>query len=237
VIQAVIFDWGGTLTPWHAVDASEAWTAGAGDTEMGRRLFAAELEIWQRSQRDHRSGTMSDVFAAAGLDYSDDVLTGYHSWWEPHTLIDPDAVPLMTALRERGVAIGVLSNTIWPRAEHERIFARDGVSDLIDTAVYSSDIEWTKPHPEAFGAVLAALGLDDPSAAVFVGDRRWDDIHGAQSVGMRTVLVPHSDIPDSQRGPVEGRPDAVVQRLGDVLALVDLWSEPGVSGLREERHS
>jgi putative hydrolase of the HAD superfamily len=213
-VSAVIFDWGGTLTPWHTVDAVQSWTAGAGDAELGERLYAAELEIWQRGQREHRSGTMAEVFSAAGVDYADEVVRRYHDWWEPHTYIDPDAIALFEALRSRGIKIGVLSNTIWSRAEHERIFDRDDVRRLIDADVYSSEIAWTKPHPEAFKAALDAVGVTDPAGAVFVGDRPWDDIHGAKSVGMRT----------SQRGPVEGEADAIVQRLADVLALVDLWN-------------
>ena len=82
---------------------------------------------------------------------------------------------------------------------------------------------WTKPHPEAFGAAMSAVGITDPATAVFVGDRPYDDIHGAKSVGMRAVLVPHSVIPDDQKGHVEGNPDAVVDRLGDLLAVVDCW--------------
>ena len=38
---------------------------------------------------------------------------------------------------------------------------------------------------------------------------------------MRAVLVPHSAIPDEQKGHVEGDPDAVVERLADLLAVVD----------------
>ncbi|WP_338180657.1 HAD family hydrolase [Jatrophihabitans sp.] len=225
MIKAVIFDWGGTLTPWHTVDAGEAWSAGAGDPELGRRLFTAELELWQRSQQQHRSGTMHEIFAAAGLPYDPEVVARYHAWWEPHTYVDPDAAPLMTALRARGIKVGVLSNTLWHRAEHERIFARDGIAELIDADIYTSDIAWTKPHPEAFGAALAALGVSDPGSAVFVGDRPWDDIHGARSAGLRTILVPHSEIPESQRGPVEAEADAVVQRLAEVLTHVDLWNK------------
>ena len=26
-VEAVIFDWGGTLTPWHTIDATELWAA------------------------------------------------------------------------------------------------------------------------------------------------------------------------------------------------------------------
>jgi putative hydrolase of the HAD superfamily len=40
---------------------------------------------------------------------------------------------------------------------------------------------------------------------------------------MRAVLVPHSRIPDSQKGHVEGEPDAVVERLADLLSVVDGW--------------
>jgi putative hydrolase of the HAD superfamily len=150
-------------------------------------------------------------------------LAAYYAWWEEHTYTDPDALPLFAALRDRGIRIGVLSNTLWPRTEHERVFRRDGVADLIDAAVYTSEIEWTKPHPAAFRAVLDAVGAADPGRCVFVGDRLWDDIHGAKEVGMRAVLVPHSEIPDFQLGPVEGEPDAVLQRLSDLLPLVDGW--------------
>ena len=72
------------------------------------------------------------------------------------------------------------------------------------------------------------MGVSDPARAVFVGDRPYDDVHGAKAVGMRAVLVPHSDIPADQRpagrlGTADLEPDAVVQRLADVLPLVDAW--------------
>ena len=116
----------------------------------------------------------------------------------------------------------MLSNTLWPRTEHERVFRRDGVDELIDAAVYTSEIAHTKPHPEAFRAALAAVGAD-PATTVFVGDRPWDDVHGAQQVGMRGVLVPHSDIPEFQRVAVDVQPDGVIERLADLLPLVDSW--------------
>jgi putative hydrolase of the HAD superfamily len=40
---------------------------------------------------------------------------------------------------------------------------------------------------------------------------------------MRTVLLPHSLIPDDQRGPLDGEPDAVITRLSDLLPLLDAW--------------
>jgi putative hydrolase of the HAD superfamily len=229
VIDAVVFDWGGTLTPWHDIDLVHMWRdvarvvdASRAD-ELGAALAAAEDEVWDRARLDHRSGTIDEVFVACGLTGYEAVLAHYAELWEPHTHLDPDAPALFAGLRERGIKIGVLSNTLWPRDVHDRVFARDGVLDLIDGAVYTSEIKWTKPHPDAFRAALAAVEVADASRAVFVGDRLFDDIHGAKAVGMRAVLVPHSNIPLRQRGHTDGEPDAVVQRLGDVLDVVDSW--------------
>jgi putative hydrolase of the HAD superfamily len=130
----------------------------------------------------------------------------------------------LEALRERAIKVGVLSNTLWTRDFHEAVFRRDGVLDLVDGAVNSSEIAYTKPHPGAFRAAMAALEVDDPARVVFVGDRPYDDIHGAKAVGMRAVLVPHSSIPRDQGGHTAGEPDAVIQRLSDLLPLVDEWN-------------
>jgi putative hydrolase of the HAD superfamily len=223
-VEAVIFDWGGTLTPWHTADPLDAWRAATEDDQAAAALAAAEEAAWIRARDEHRSATLAEVLVAAGIDPGETWLTRYHEWWEPHTLLDPDVPDLFRELRRRGLRIGVLSNTTWPRAEHERIFARDEVLALIDGAVYTSEIPWTKPHPEAFRAALAGVGVADPARAVFVGDRPFDDIHGAKSVGMHAVWLPHSDIPDWQRGAIAGEPDAVIHRLAELPAVLDRWS-------------
>ena len=130
---------------------------------------------------------------------------------------------MLTALRERGLRVGVLSSTPWPGAWHEEWLRRDGVLHLFDACVWSSDLPWTKPHPEAFRAALDAVGVTDPARAVYVGDRPYDDVSGAKAVGMRAVLVPHSEIPPSQQVPVDVTPDAVIQRLADLPGLLADW--------------
>lgn len=228
-VKAVIFDWGGTLTPWHEVDVERAWdrVAHAIDprrvAELAGKLAEAEQALWQRARTDHVSGTVADVFALAEETLVEDALAGLYDFWEPHTLTDPDVPELFRGLRERGIKVGVLSNTIWPRDQHERIFARDGVLELIDGAVYTSEIPYAKPHPEAFRAALAAVAVDDPAQAVYVGDRLFEDVYGPQAIGMRAVHIPLSTVPEHQRGHTEGTPDAVVRRLADLLPVVDGW--------------
>jgi putative hydrolase of the HAD superfamily len=235
-VRAVVFDWGGTLTPFHQIDLLDLWRVAAevlapdrGDA-VARALADAEARWWQAAVASGRSGTTADVIAAAaaatGLDVDaalhDRALTAHLEAWTPHTLADPQAAPLLRALRERGIRTGLLSNTHWPREWHERWLARDGLLDLLDGRVYTSDLEYLKPHPEAFRAALAAVAGNGPAIppeeAVFVGDRPLDDISGAKGLGMRAVLMPHGSVPSH---PVE--PDATVAELGAVLSLVDGW--------------
>ena len=230
-VDAVIFDWGGTLTAWHDIDfhaeslalAQAVVNADHDVTVSQQRLHAAGEVIWGRSRDHQQSATIADLFTAAGLEHDPSLLTAYYEFWQPHTLTDPDVGPLWERLRSDGIKVGVLSNTIWPREWHEGWFRRDGVHGLIDGDVYTSEVPWTKPSPHAFRAALDAVGVTDPARCVYVGDRLYDDVWGAQNAGLRAIHVPHSTIPAGQLGHTEGTPDAVVHRLSDLATVLDGW--------------
>jgi putative hydrolase of the HAD superfamily len=236
--SAVLFDWGGTLTSFHNVDLIDAWRVAAEvlapdrADEVAQALLAAESEVWQRTETSMRSGRIDEVLAAAsravGLPVDDAVhqlaTSAYFDHWTPTTGARADAQPTLTALKERGLVTGLLSNTHWPRDQHEQWLRRDGLIDLLDVRVYTSDLEHVKPHPEAFGALLAQLDVD-PSTAVFVGDRLWDDIEGARRLGMRTIWVRNAVVPS-----YDVEPDAAVDALGDVVDVVDGWLVPAAAG-------
>jgi putative hydrolase of the HAD superfamily len=234
-LQAVVFDWGGTLTPFHVIDLADLWSVAARilapdrADELTAALLQAERESWDRitSEAGMASGTVDELLARAvelsGVTFADEererALEAHLEAWTPYTLTDPEAAPLLRALRERGIRTGLLSNSHWPREWHERVFARDGVLDLLDVRVYTSELRHTKPHAEAFRAVLGPLGVE-PEAAVMVGDRPIDDISGARAIGMRTVLLPNDIVPSA---PVA--PDATIGRLSELLPIVDAWRD------------
>ena len=237
-LEAVIFDWGGTLTRWHDVDfhaeslalaqavvaaPDEGDDRSAPSGAHAARLHAAGETIWGRSREHQRSSTIADLFDEAGLDHDPELLSAYYEFWQPHTPTDPEVGPLFEALRADGIRVGVLSNTIWPREWHEGFFRRDGVLHLIDGDVYTSEIPWTKPSPRAFRAAMEAVGVDAPARCVYVGDRLFDDVYGAQNAGMRAIHIPLSTIPAGQIGPTEGEPDAVVHRLSEIPAAIARW--------------
>jgi putative hydrolase of the HAD superfamily len=230
-VDAVIFDWGGTLTRWHDIDfhaeslaLAQAVVNADHDVEVSRqRLHEAGSTIWGRSRDHQQSSTVGDLFVEAGLEHDPELLGAYYEFWDPHTATDPDVGPLWEALRADGIKVGVLSNTIWPRRFHEGIFERDGVLGLIDGDVYTSEIPWTKPSEKAFRAAIDAVGATDPARCVYVGDRLFDDIWGAQNAGLRAIHIPLSQIPVEQIGHTEGVPDAVAHRLSEVRDIVASW--------------
>ena len=232
-IDAVIFDWGGTLTRWHDIDFHAESLAlaqavvqaedGHGPEQLGPRLHRAGNVIWGRSRDHQESATIADLFSEAGLEHDPELLSAYYDFWEPHTATDPEVGPLFTSLRAAGIRVGVLSNTIWPREWHRGFFERDGVLELIDGDVYTSEIPWTKPSRHAFEAAMAAVGAEDPARCVYVGDRLFDDVWGAHQAGMRAIHIPLSNIPREQIGHTEGDPDAVVHSLTEILEVVSRW--------------
>lgn len=235
-VGAVIFDWGGTITPWHTVDLTEQWRIFARAyhlddphlaDDLAGRVWAAEDAGWRRGRADNSSARLEEMLAEAGVAAQDPRtaagLAAYREFWEPHTWTDPQIPQLWEALRDRGVRVGVLSNTIWSRDYHRDLFARDGVLDLVDADVYSSETPWVKPSPEIFRHAAAAVGVP-AEQCVYVGDRSYEDVHGPQSVGMRAIWVPHSDIPVDQQVSVEVTPDGIAHELLDVLRLIDGWA-------------
>lgn len=228
-VEAVIFDWGGTLTPWHDIDfeaEAMSYARAYGDPALAARLLEATATAWTRAREQHLSARIEEILAEAGADLASDHhragLAAYRRFWQPHTMTDPQVAELWKALRDNGIRVGVLSNTIWDRDYHRGLFERDGVLGLLDGDVYSSEIAWTKPHAEAFRAAADAVGAD-PAACVYVGDRLFEDVHGPQQVGMRAIWIPHSVIPETQLVATAAKPDAVAQQLLDVLHVVRGW--------------
>jgi len=233
-VDAVIFDWGGTLSEFVDLELVDAWRLAARhidpehEDDVAARLVQVEADFWATTASHQRSATLAGLLARAttelGLDVAEALLeeaaVRHLDAWTPHIRHDPDAGPVLVSLRAEGLGIGMLSNTHWPRAFHERFLERDGLAGLIDARLYTSEMPFQKPHPSAFLAAAAALDVD-PHDAVFVGDRPLDDVSGAQSVGMRTVLRPNRFAP----GIAGIEPDARIDSLPELLGLIRTWRQ------------
>lgn len=235
MIDAVIFDWGGTLSEYAEIELADMWTLAAErlSEETGRdpqqlqaALMAGEARYWQGVNQSQHTGTLGDILRAEsealGLDVTaaviSEVAQRHLDAWTPHIRHHADAAPALAELRARGIKIGLLSNTHWPESFLEHFLARDGLDSLIDVRAYTSNMAHSKPHPQAFQQVLSALQVR-PERAVMVGDRPRDDVWGGQQVGMRGVFRPHAHSP--ALGDV--RPDATIATLGELPSIVAGW--------------
>ena len=74
-IDAVIFDWGGTLTAWHDIDfhaeslaLAQAVVNADHDVDVSRiRLHQAGETVWGRSRDHQQSATVADLFTEDGV--------------------------------------------------------------------------------------------------------------------------------------------------------------------------
>ena len=234
-VEAVIFDWGGTLSRYAEIELSDMWQlaaehlareTGRAVPELRDALMAAEKRYWDGVNQTQRTGTLGDILAAEsralGLDVTSAVLAEvaqrHLDAWTPHIRHHADAVVTLQRLREQGIGVGLLSNTHWPETFHEHFLQRDGLAGLIDVRAYTSNMQHSKPHREAYLHVLGRLGVS-PERAVMVGDRPIDDVWGSQQIGMRGIWRPHSQAP--ALGSVV--PDAVIQQLSELPDLLARW--------------
>ena len=124
-VEAVIFDWGGTLTPWHTVDLPQQWRVFAREVHgmpvedpampaedlaeadsLAMRIHEAEERAWRRGRQTHESATLEAILDDAGVDAAHDrhhlALAAYRGFWEPHTHTDPQVRPVWEGLRDVG---------------------------------------------------------------------------------------------------------------------------------------
>ena len=100
-----------------------------------------------------------------------------------HFELYDDAPAAMDALRERGLRIGLLSNSA---RDLDMFVAHHGLT--VDAVLTSGAHGKTKPHETIFRRMLELLDVA-AGEAVMVGDTIEDDVEGAEAVGMRAVLV------------------------------------------------
>ncbi len=106
----------------------------------------------------------------------------------------PDTVPTLRALHDRGLRVGVLSDTGFDlRPAMDRL----GLTPYLHTVVLSCEEGVCKPAPKAFLTACDRLQVE-PEHALMVGDNPLTD-SGAVAAGMCVFLLPRA-VPDGPRG-------------------------------------
>ncbi len=158
-----------------------------------------------------------DAWASAGMKLPDrllhEILDAEQMCWDRAVRVDPDALPLLSWLGVHGIKRAVCSNAPFPPAMMRRQVDTNGVGEVVDAVVFSSEVGRRKPAPEVYLAALNAIGVE-PRHALFVGDRVREDYEGPRALGMRAVIfTAHAESPPPDGIPTIGSLTEVPQLL------------------------
>ena len=124
----------------------------------------------------------------------------------------PDIEPSLTAFREAGLTVGLISNS---DTNVEPICQELGIADYFSFILSSCDVGCEKPHAPIFELALTTAGVL-PGEAVHVGDQYHADVVGARALGITPFLLDRSglmlDLNDCHR----------IQGLDELLAYLGL---------------
>ncbi|MEV4655196.1 HAD family hydrolase [Micromonospora sp. NPDC049301] len=220
--QAVLFDFFGTLTR-----SVQRGAAHLGTAELLGCPTETLNEVLNRTYYERATGrfgnaeaTLRWVCAQAGVHPSDRAVraavASRHRAVRADTRLRADAVPVLAALRQRGLRTGVISD-----CTHElpAFLPQLAIAPLLDVRVYSVQVGRCKPDAALYLTACRRLGLA-PRDCLYVGDGGSQELTGAERAGMSAVRLAAPDLAEHMvfnadrdwRGPTLGA-------LHDVLGL------------------
>ena len=196
-LRAVLFDRDDTIAFTDPGVYREAALWGQATFGLDARTFGEALrEQWNRRALDWwdlRTQAQEDDFwqayaaeLAGILGLTDDQAAQLMARWPYEAYMKPvaNAREVLQALRDRGLKIGVLSNTL-PSIDRTLQFV--GLDDLVDVAVATCVVGTHKPEAGAYEYAADALGVR-PEEVLFVDDKP-ENVQAAQALGMHALRI------------------------------------------------
>ncbi len=191
-VRAVVFDLWDTIVDFD-VDASDALNRRIADRLAVPYERFAETWYSEEAFRARQVGPLAPCFTAAcealGVEADVGELVGWRIELTRRALVPRDGLlHTLAELRERGLAIGLISNCSEEVAD---VWADTSFARFFDHAVFSATARLAKPDPAIYRLATQGLGVE-LADCLFVGDGANDELRGARDVGMTPVLI-HAD--------------------------------------------
>lgn len=244
MIRAVLFDLGDTLLLYHGIDLPRAFKEGG---RRARRYLAGKgipvpplprfwrahfyrmilRDLWCRLMRQefcvvdvlrryqHRRGVRLD---------DEELIELARQWYGPlgeHAHLEAGIHRTLGELQRMGLKLAIVSNVPVPGLLVDEQLASHGLLRHFPVRIYSSEFGERKPRRRLFTRALAELGVP-AREAVFVGDRIYSDLQGAQQLGLTGVLMP-----SRFSGWRPMKPNHRIARVAELPALIRQINEEG----------
>jgi len=148
--------------------------------EVRREAHGNDTEFW----RDFNASLVADLGLADPNEALSQFITdGFlrDQWWATYH----DAKPALVKLKAKGYKLAVIANArevLLGRLKQVKLI------DFFDSITYSHEVGVAKPDPKIFKTALERVGAT-PREAVHIGDRMREDVEGANTVGITSVLL------------------------------------------------
>lgn len=220
MIKAVLFDFDETLQDRTA--AFEKYM----DTFMNEYLFdlSAEEKLKRKTDmvntgnggyvnREKWYQNLIDMWHWENAPSKTVLANHYDTQFGYHNVIFKDAIPLLKALRKKGIKTGVITNG--PSVLQHTKMEQSGLIPYCDIVVVSGDLPFAKPQAEIFSYTAEKLGVRTEDC-IYVGDHPINDIEGALSSGMQAIRMNWGWFKDKDL-----RSDVpIIEKIYDVLKYI-----------------
>ena len=215
LVKAVLFDRDDTLstTDYSVYQQAAAWMESQWGTPAKHALNTL-AQHWQEKGNDWWHLRSHEDETGFWNEYADELAVklgvtpeqaqqlAQHFPYEVYLKAVPNARHVLLSLRQKGLKIGVLSNTL---PSIDRTLEAIGVADLVDVALATCSMGVHKPEAKAFTLAAHAMNLD-PTEILFVDDRQ-ENVDSAREVGMYAYLI---DLKGQQQGAIHSLDELLV---------------------------
>lgn len=236
--RAVLFDLGSTLIEYENSDWASLGKQGVIEAypllkaafpdmppveKFGPTFYLYLKEILDNERADYSEFDLYElcdrVFTRMNLISQDGIIEKFvHTYYQPiarQITMEKGAPEILKAIKEAGLTIGLVSNTIFPEKYHLGEMSQFGLLKYFDFTIFSCAVKTRKPGPRIFNLALDRAKTE-PGRTIFIGDRYDADIIGAKNAGMTAVWKYH----DKRENPDNVKPDYSINQLAELHNII-----------------
>ena len=182
-IEAVVFDYGGVLAQTADPEPRAAWERSLGLAPGALTAAVHDERLWVAAQNGKIQSDAHWQAVGGTLRLNESQLSGLRASFYAGDVLNQQLLTCIDRLRQRGVALGLLSNF---STDLRGMLAAQDLLRRFDHVAISAEIGVMKPYAAAYEAILGMLNL--PAAACVFIDDLPANVAAAQALGMHGIV-------------------------------------------------